>query len=104
VLTIDQSYDGKSLDLPVGQVIELRLPENPTTGFTWHFDKDGAPACTIARSAFTAGANRPGAGGEHAWDITAVTRGNCEIALVYRRPSDAAGAPAQTFRVIVHVT
>ncbi len=35
MIVVDQSASGQTLDLPVGQVIELRLAENPTTGFRW---------------------------------------------------------------------
>ena len=104
MLVIDQTFDGGRVALPVGQVLELRLLENPTTGFTWRVDQNGSPACVVAGSEFAAGRVQPGAPGEHIWKIRGVSAGDCQIALTYRRSFETGAAPARTFHVQVHVT
>jgi inhibitor of cysteine peptidase len=104
MLHIDESFLDRVVRVPVGQVIELRLKENPATGFRWSFAADGAPACQIVADAFEPGAARPGAGGEHAWQIAAVHAGSCRVELVYRRPFAPSAPPAREFSVEVDVT
>jgi inhibitor of cysteine peptidase len=105
---ISESFDGKTVDLAVGQVIELRLKENPTTGFRWQLRHDGTPACRITEDfiepATTERAPVPGRGGTHVWRIEGVQAGTCDMALTYARNWEASRPPAMTFEVHVHVT
>ncbi len=104
MITVDQSYAGQTIDLRVGQVMELRLSENPTTGFRWVFTTTGGPACAVSGDSFqppTSGAL--GAGGEHRWDIRALRPGLCDLSLAYRRSFES-GPPARSFTIHVRVT
>ena len=102
MITLDQSAAGQIVDDSVGQVIELRLPENPSTGFRWQFAADLGPACAVVGDTYTAAANRPGASGEHTWTLQAAQPGVCELRLVYRRPFENV-PPAQSFAATVQV-
>ena len=61
-MLVDDGYAGKTVDLPIGQVIELRLAENPTTGFKWSFVSKGEPACKIIGDSYHAPGGPPGLG------------------------------------------
>lgn len=105
---ISESDDGKTVDLAVGQVIELRLKENPTAGFRWQIRRDGAPACRISED-FVEPAPKdnppvPGQGGTHVWRIEGVQAGACNMALTYARGWEADRPPATTFRLHIQVT
>jgi predicted secreted protein len=84
-------------------VIELRLAENPTTGFVWSFVTNGGPACAVVADSFAGPAGPPGAGGQHTWRFEGRQPGTCAIALVKRRPGQTTGA-AQDFSLEVRVT
>ena len=43
-MTLDEHADGRTVDLRVGQELEIRLTENPTTGFRWQIESSGGPA------------------------------------------------------------
>ena len=101
-MVVDQSQSGQTLDLAVGQVIELRLAENPTTGYRWAFVTDGAPACAVVGDRFEGSNGPPGQGGEHSWTIKGVQPGTCGIAMQYRR-SFQPDAPARSFELHVRV-
>ena len=103
MISIDQSQAGQTIDLPVGQVIELRLAENPTTGFRWVFTSQAGPACVVVDDSFQPGSTAPGAGGEHHWEVRGVRPGACELSLAYRRGFEHA-PPAQAFTLHVRVT
>ena len=68
-MVVDQSYSGQTLDLPFGQVMELRLAENPTTGYRWTFLANGEPSCVVLSDHFERPTGPPGQGGEHTWQI-----------------------------------
>ncbi|MBV8457854.1 MAG: protease inhibitor I42 family protein [Acetobacteraceae bacterium] len=102
MITLDPAASGQTVEVPVGQVIELRLPENPSAGFRWQFAADPGPACAVVGDTYTAGANQPGAGGEHTWTLQAAQPGICELHLVYRRPFEKV-PPAKSFAVTVQV-
>jgi inhibitor of cysteine peptidase len=103
MLSIDASYLGRTVDLVVGEIMELRLEENPTTGFRWSMVGDGAPACTVETSAFEARSAVPGQGGERAWRFRAALAGSCDIRLLYRRGWESDAKSARTFEVHVQV-
>ena len=104
MLYIDEGFLHQTIHLPVGQVIELRLNENPTTGFRWSFTQDGSPSCAVVSDSFTPPEGPPGAGGRHTWQIKAIRAGDCHVELRYRRPYEPNASPAQTFNVDVVVT
>lgn len=105
---INETYAGQTISMPIGQVIELRLKENPTTGFRWHFRKNGEPACRIRDNGVeTADAAKPvrlGQGATHVWRIEGVQVGVCELALTYARSWEADRPPAATFEFRIRVT
>ena len=103
MITIDQAQSGHTVDLPVGQVMELRLAENPTTGYRWAFTDKCEPACVVVGDRFERPAGPPGAGGQHVWQIKGASPGVCDIAMQYRR-SFQRDAPAQSFTLHVRVT
>lgn len=103
MISVDQSQSGHTVDLPVGQMMELRLAENPTTGYHWTLVKNGAPVCLLISDRFEHQPGPPGQGGEHAWQIKGAAVGECDIAMQYRRgfEPDAAG---KSFAMHVRVT
>ena len=102
-MLLDDSFAGKTVDLPVGQVMELRLAENPTTGFSWVFVSKGEPACAVIGNAYKAPGGPPGQGGAHEWRIEGAQAGECDLALHYRRSFEQA-PPARSFTLHVRVT
>jgi inhibitor of cysteine peptidase len=103
VIVVDQNHSGQTIDLSVGQVIELRLAENPTTGYRWAFVADGSPTCLLVSDRFERPAGPPGEGGEHAWQIKGALVGECQIAMQYAR-SFQPGVTVRSFALHVRVT
>ena len=103
MIVVDQSHSGQTFDLPIGQVMELRLAENPTTGYRWTFLASGEPSCVVLSDHFERPTGPPGQGGEHMWQIKGVVIGECDIAMRYSRSfqQDAVG---NSFALHVRVT
>jgi inhibitor of cysteine peptidase len=102
MILIGQSQAGQTINLPLGEVLELRLAENPTTGFRWTFTSDGRPACSVVAQSFRPDSTAPGAPGEHRWEIRGVHPGICNLDLSYRRGFEQT-PPARTFTLHVRV-
>jgi inhibitor of cysteine peptidase len=103
MLHVDQSYNAREVTLAVGQVLELALSENRTTGFRWDLKTKAEPACELVESTFSPPEGHPGNGGTHRWQFRAVQSGSGEIELEYRRPWEKDAAPAKVFKLGVRV-
>jgi inhibitor of cysteine peptidase len=97
------SSNGQTIRLAVGEVIELRLAENPTTGFRWQLMANEGSACSVVSDRFEEPSGAPGGGGQHSWMIEATEPGACVIELRYRRRWGEPPEPERTFRVHVLV-
>jgi inhibitor of cysteine peptidase len=94
---LDEHASGTEIKLRTGDVVDLCLPENPTTGFKWQFKAQGQPVCAIVAENYIAGGNAPGAGGTHHWQIKAIAAGITQIELIHARHWETEAPPAQTF-------
>jgi inhibitor of cysteine peptidase len=106
MLQLDSGYAGRVVDLSLGEVVELRLHENPSTGFRWKMTEAVAPVCRIKDDSLQSPAAtppRPGQGGTHVWHIEGVQVGTCRLSLAYLRPWEHGAAPAATFALQINV-
>ena len=102
-MVVDESADGQSLTLAVGESLMVELAENPTTGFRWTLTSDGAPACAASGESYEADQSTGlGRGGRHRWQFQAAQPGRGTIALSHSRPWEP-GAPGRTFSLSVTV-
>jgi inhibitor of cysteine peptidase len=104
MLQIAQDENGREVTLAVGEVVELSLPENRTTGFHWELKAKGGPVCELVKDEFEPSVGPTGSGGIHRWQFKAVRAGSGEIELHYRRPWEQNAAPARTYQVSVRVS
>jgi predicted secreted protein len=108
MLQIDASQAGQTVQIAVGEAVELRLAENLTTGSRWTVLRDGAPACRITDAGSepdgaVSQPPKPGQGSTHVWRIAGIQPGTCDVALAYARPWEAQSPPAAAFDVRFHV-
>jgi inhibitor of cysteine peptidase len=103
MIEIDKSYDEREVDMKVGDVAEVKLAENPTTGYRWVFAAKPEPVCKIADDSFEPAGGAPGAGGTHRWKFEAVSSGTGAVELEYRRPWEKNAAAGQTFKLSIRV-
>jgi inhibitor of cysteine peptidase len=102
-INADKGYDGRAIDLRVGDGVKLSLAENPTTGYRWEFVAKPEPYCVVASDAYVANAGAIGSGGSHNWAFRAVRQGTGTVSIAYRRPWEKDVPPAQTFTLTLVV-
>ena len=68
-LVLTEADTGSTHDVRRGETIELRLQENPSTGYRWSVDLEPADAGAIVGSQFVAGGAGVGAAGSIAFEI-----------------------------------
>jgi inhibitor of cysteine peptidase len=86
------------LEVKQGQVVEVRLPSNPSTGYRWVMvEPMPAVIAALYDAAYVPGRNDVvGSPGEERWSFVAVKTGSGILRFEYRRPFDAPTvAPAQ---------
>jgi inhibitor of cysteine peptidase len=104
MLKLDESSNGQEIELQAGQELEIRLPENPTTGFRWHLGSRGDPTCRLLDDFYEADSDRPGSGGSHYWRFQAAQTGFGAIVFVYKRSWEREEKPVRRFALGTHVS
>ena len=102
-MLIEEGADGRTIEMRVGQELELRLAENPTTGYRWRLESNGEPACALLDDSFDPPRGGYGRGGSHGWHFRARQAGEGRIALASRRGHGDGGSASRTFAVAVRV-
>jgi predicted secreted protein len=104
LIELDESADGRELELALNGELKISLKENPTTGFGWVVEGLGQPVCELVDDQFESGtATARGSGGVHHWRLKAKAKGEGKIVLKYQRSSESK-PPAKTFKVTIRVS
>ncbi len=95
---------GALVSLHPGESFDVRLPENPTTGYRWRIAEWDAAQLEVIRDEFRAPSTPvPGAGGEHDWVFRARASGTSLLRIVYARGWQSA-SPARTFTLNISIS
>ncbi|MDP2299261.1 MAG: protease inhibitor I42 family protein [Coriobacteriia bacterium] len=94
-----QQDDGESVRVGVGQVLEVALPSNPTTGYSWQVVEVPGFLTQAGEPAFEPreGDDVVGAGGTEILRFEVTGAGSGVLLLEYRRPWEADVPADETF-------
>lgn len=98
-IVLTSAHRGASIQASVGDVIVVRLPENPTTGYRWKSDPSSGLALT--GDDYTIMSTAPGAGGERILRFDVRAPGAFSLRLILVREWEASRAPLDRFEVTV---
>ena len=106
MIKVDDSFNGRQVRLQAGEVLEVALAENATTGFRWWVK---AKPDFLAESQETeppqpAPPGPPGRGGVHRFYFRAERKGTGELELEYRRSWETEKPAARSYKLRVRVT
>ncbi|HEY1250239.1 MAG TPA: protease inhibitor I42 family protein [Thermoanaerobaculia bacterium] len=102
-LLLEEPDSGSIIYLTQGDSLSVRLPANPSTGFTWSVAANAPSVLSPASDPRfePPPTPRPGAGGFQTLDFRVAGSGAALLQLVYRRPSEKDTPPARTWSVFV---
>ncbi|HLK84772.1 MAG TPA: protease inhibitor I42 family protein [Xanthobacteraceae bacterium] len=82
---ITKADSGREFAVGVGDTFELRLPENPTTGYRWEPCSTTGPTLELAECSFAVSSEALGAGGVRRWIFRAALAGVVRLEFEQRR-------------------
>ena len=104
-VSVTAADEGKSVSAAVGDNLDVALPGNPSTGYTWvakttpsFLKQEGEPTFTQGGSSGTVGAP-----GTLSIKFKATAAGSGDLVLDYKRPWETTTTPAKTFTTTVTV-
>lgn len=81
-LVLTDSDNGKTVSVQVGNLVTVRISENPTTGYRWAIDQQDNHLLELQTSDYKATTEGlMGGGGERSFTFRAAQQGNTEIRL-----------------------
>lgn len=82
VKTLTRADAGSRIEIRVGDVVWVRLAEQPSTGFVWSTESTSGDALRVVESEYLPAADgRVGGSGERSLSFRAVATGNVELRL-----------------------
>jgi inhibitor of cysteine peptidase len=104
---VDESFNGRQIELPVGETLEISLSENASTGFQWILPRESAhnleKILHERKPAVEGTADPLGKPGVRHFFFEAFKPGAVELELHYRRPWETAKPPARKFKLRIRV-
>lgn len=99
-VTLGSEQHGQSVPASVGDVVVVRLPENPTTGFRWQVDRLDEGTVEQVEDTYDGGPSAAvGGGGTRALAFRVKAPAPTVIELEYRRPWEDRGTGSDRWRV-----
>lgn len=85
-IDVTATDDGRTLAAAVGDVIAVRLPENPSTGYRWSLSDIDALQLVIEDRGYRQESPSVGGGGYAYWTLRAASTGRFRIEAQKSRP------------------
>jgi inhibitor of cysteine peptidase len=104
VSSFDETKSGGTYSVPLGAEFQVRLRENPTTGYTWNLSV--TQGLSVVNDTFIPDdvtGKLVGSGGTHVWFLEATQPGQQAVSGVYRRPWEPAGSGVSSYNLTLAV-
>ncbi|MDD5319373.1 MAG: protease inhibitor I42 family protein [Methylococcales bacterium] len=100
-MKLNENDSGKTVELRVGNELEVILPGNPTTGYVWEVSSLDSNVLIAGKADFFANDKAIGSGGMEILRFHAIAAGTSHLKLIFHRPFEQTTPPLKTFEVIV---
>jgi inhibitor of cysteine peptidase len=97
--SLTEADNGRSVDLRVGETVEITLPENATTGYRWAIDRldPGIVEASESKPRYPSG--QVGSAGQETFAFKATKPGSGEVRLKYWRHFEGDASVTKRFRI-----
>lgn len=106
MITLTQENDGGECRVRHGQIFQVILPENPTTGYRWTLVEPAPSEVTLVRQEYAAKSHDSsliGAGGLRTMTFQAAGEGTIYLVLLLKRPWDKEGEHVDSFNLSLYI-
>jgi inhibitor of cysteine peptidase len=100
-MKLNENDSGKTVEILVGDELEVILPSNPTTGYTWDLILLDTNVLRPEKEEFFAINKAIGSGGVEVIKFRAIAAGKSTVKLIFHRPFEHNVPPLNTFEVTV---
>ena len=100
-MKLSESDSGKTVEIVIGDELEVILPGKPTTGYTWKVNSLDSNVLRPGKADFFANNKAIGAGGMEVIKFHAIAAGKSEVKLIFHRSFEVNVPPLKTFEVTV---
>ena len=102
IVFVAQDNNGDIIPVDMQTEIRIKLPENPTTGYSWNVT--GTDGLAITDDTFVPPEEQiPGAGGTHVWTLEPKVTGLVTFSAVYVRPWESIQPDDETYTITFYV-
>ena len=104
-VAVEKDDDGGDVTLGIGQVLDVHLPSNPSTGYAWQIVEcpDFLTPAEVSTFESDAGEGVVGAGGIETWRFTGASTGTGTLVLEYRQAWEPDVPAEDTYEIAVTV-
>jgi inhibitor of cysteine peptidase len=105
-ITVGQAASGSHRRLHRRDLLVVRLPSNPSTGYSWKIRSGTGKVLALTRRTYVPprDTTRVGAPGTDVFRMRAAARGKTVLRIVYVRPWEPGAPPARTFTLRLTVS
>lgn len=103
-MTLSDQDSGRNVSVHAGEIVTVRLPENPTTGFKWTVESAGSLQQTGNRYEPGGGSGAPGAAGIRVMEFHAASEGESELRMKHWCEWEGEGSVTNRFAARITVT
>lgn len=100
-MRLSESDSGKTVEVGVGDELEIVLPGTPTTGYVWEASSPDSNVLKLGKADFITDNKAVGSGGMEVIRFHALAAGKSEVKLIFHRPFEHNVPPSKTFEVTV---
>lgn len=104
VYIADEADNGQAVTMAVGDMLQVMLDENQTTGYLWSIVTNDESVLALSEEpAYEVESDADGAGGRRTFLFQAVAPGTSVLRMVNAMQQETAVEPAETFELTVQV-
>jgi predicted secreted protein len=104
MITVTKAQSGREIALKEGDILQIELPAQGGTGYSWFFEANGAPHLQLmSESSRAVSAPRPGSPVMQVWRFKAEKPGITRIKMAYYRSWEGAGTAKNHFLLRLHI-
>lgn len=101
---LDESFNGKTVNLKVGDTLEIQLKSDPINGYEWQVERiDPAYLQYNPKDQYTPVGQDPVAGGTQVLSFQALKTGTTQLGLTYQRASGEGVGLPKKFEITLNI-